>query len=69
MTLTLEPATAVRAVEEFQKACLNRIAARPGDKEAQDTILDLYLETVRRLNNGWTLNSVLTNALIRLSHL
>ena len=69
MTVTLEPVTGVKAVEEFQKACLNRIAARPGDKEAQNTILDLYLETVRRLKNGWTLNRVLTNALIRLSHL
>jgi hypothetical protein len=69
MTVTLDPATGVRAVEEFQQACLNSIVAHPGDKEAHDTVLDLYLETVRRLKNGWTLNSVLTNALIRLSHL
>jgi hypothetical protein len=69
MTATLDPATRARAVEEFKQACLKRIVAHPGDKQANDTVLDLYLETVRRLRNGWTLNSVLTNALIRLSHL
>ena len=69
MTVTLDPMAGVRAVEEFKQACLNRIVAHPRDKEAHDTVLDLYLETVRRLENGWTLNSVLTNALIRLSHL
>ncbi|RKX34943.1 MAG: hypothetical protein DRP71_05385 [Verrucomicrobia bacterium] len=69
MTAILDPVPGVRAIEEFQQACLKRIVARPGDREAHDIVLDLYLETVRRLEKGWMLNSVLTNALIRLSHL
>lgn len=68
-TAILEPLTETRAIGEFQQACLKRIAAQPGDPEAHDAILDLYLETLRRLDHGWTLKSVITNALIRLSRL
>ena len=68
-TATLDQDTEARALQEFQNACLRRIAARPSDRKSHDAILDLYLETLRRLGNGWTLNSVLTNSLIRLSHL
>ena len=68
-TATLEPLTEDCAVAALQQACQKRIAANPGDPKAHDAILDLYLETLRRLENGWTLKSVITNALIRLSRL
>ncbi len=68
-TALLESLTETRAIDEFQKACLRRIADRPGDSEVHDEILDLYLETLKRLDHGWTLKSVITNALIRLSSL
>lgn len=68
-TAALEPLTEDCAVAALQQACLKRIAAHPRDTEAHDAILDLYLETLRRLDDGWTLKSVITNALIRLSRL
>lgn len=68
-TATLEPQTDSCAVSELQQACMKRITANPGDVETHDAILDLYLETLRRLDHGWTLKSVITNALIRLSRL
>jgi len=69
MTTTLDPVLEGRKIEELQQACLKRITAHPGDREAHDAVLDLYLEAIRRLENGWMLSSVLTDALIRLSHL
>lgn len=68
-TATLEPLTEIDAVAALQQACMKRIAANPRDAEAHDEILDLYLETLKRLDHGWTLKSVITNALIRLSRL
>jgi hypothetical protein len=68
-TATLEPLTDASAIDELRQACLKRIEAHPGDPEAHDAILDLYLETLRRLDHGWTVKSVITNALIRLSRL
>ena len=68
-TATLEQETEARAIEDFQRTCLRRISSLPGDREAHNDILDLYLETRRRLENGWTLKSVLTNALIHLSRI
>ena len=68
-TATLEPLTEMDAVAALQQACIRRIAANPRDAEAHDAILDLYLETRKRLDHGWTPKSVITNALIRLSRL
>ncbi len=68
-TAALEPLTEDCAIAALQRACQKRIGANPGDSQAHDAILDLYLETLRRLENGWTLKSVVTNALIRLSRL
>lgn len=68
-TATLEPRAERDAMAAFQTACLNHMNAHPGDSGVHDAILDLYLETIRRLEKGWSVKSVLTNSLIRLSHL
>jgi hypothetical protein len=69
MTATLDPALAIRTIEEFKFACLEKIIESPSTGDVQDEVLDLYLETVRRIENGWMISSVLTNACIRLTHL
>ena len=69
MTATLDPTLGVRTIEEFRFVCLEKIVDHPSKRDAQDAVLDLYLETMRRIENGWMLSSVLTNATIRLNHL
>lgn len=69
MTATLDPTLGVRTIEEFRSVCLEKIVEHPSKRDAHDAVLDLYLETLRRIENGWMLSSVLTNATIRLNHL